>query len=60
MLFRSDNEEQKYWQRVRQSPKRTVREIRSQFRAIDRRLAEVEQFYVSSNPRLSDEIERLR
>ena len=58
-LYR-DNEEQKYWQRVRQSPKRTVREIRSQFRAIDRRLAEVEQFYVSSNPRLSDEIERLR
>lgn len=58
-LYR-DNQEQKYWQGVRQSPKRTVREIRSQFRAIDRRLAEVEAFYVSSNPRLSDEIERLR
>lgn len=58
-LYR-DNQEQQYWQRVRQSPKRTVREIRSQFRTIDRRLAEVEQFYVSSNPRLSDEIERLR
>ncbi len=58
-LYRDDRE-QKYWQGVRQSPKRTVREIRSQFRAIDRRLAEVEQFYVSSNPRLSDEIERLR
>ena len=55
-----DDQEQQYWQRVRQSPKRTVREIRSQFRAIDRRLAEVENFYVSSNPRLSDEIERLR
>lgn len=58
-LYR-DDAEQKYWQGVRQSPKRTVREIRSQFRAIDRRLAEVETFYVSSNPRLSDEIERLR
>lgn len=55
-----DDREQQYWQRVRQSPKRTVREIRSQFRTIDRRLAEVEHFYVSSNPRLSDEIERLR
>lgn len=58
-LYR-DKEEQAYWQRVRQSPKRTAREIRAQFRAIDRRLAEVESYYVSSNPRLSEEIERLR
>lgn len=55
-----DQTEQKYWQRVRQSPKRTAREIRSRFRDVDRRLAEVESFYVSSNPRLSSEIERLR
>ena len=55
-----DNQEQQYWQRVRQSPKRTAREIRSQMRDIDRRLAEVENFYVSSNPRLNAEIERLR
>ena len=55
-----DQEETKYWQRVRQSPKRTAREIRSQFRDIDRRLAEVETYYDSSNPRLSAEIERLR
>ena len=58
-LYR-DNEEQKYWQRVRQSPKRTAREIRAQFRDVDRRLAAVESHYVSSNPRLSAEIERLR
>lgn len=58
-LYR-DEGEQKYWQRVRQSPKRTAREIRAQFRTIDRRLAEVESFYVNSNPRLSDEIEKLR
>ena len=55
-----DRDEQKYWQRVRQSPQRTAREIRSQFRDIDRRLAEVETYYVTSNPRLSAEIERLR
>jgi phage shock protein C len=55
-----DADEQKYWQRVRQSPKRTAREIRSRFRDIDRRLAEVESYYVTSNPRLSAEIERLR
>jgi len=55
-----DQEEQKYWQSVRQSPKRTAREIRSRFRDIDRRLADVETYYVTSNPRLSAEIERLR
>ncbi len=55
-----DREEQKFWQGVRQSPARTAREVRSTFRDIDRRLAEVEQFYVSGNPRLSAEIEKLR
>ncbi|HEX9807548.1 MAG TPA: envelope stress response membrane protein PspC [Alteraurantiacibacter sp.] len=55
-----DAQEQKYWQRVRQSPARTAREIRARFRDVDRRLAEVETYYVTSNPRLSAEIERLR
>ncbi|MFV0645980.1 MAG: envelope stress response membrane protein PspC [Sphingomonadaceae bacterium] len=55
-----DKQETAYWQSVRQSPKRTAREIRSRMRDIDRRLADVEQYYVSSNPRLSAEIERLR
>jgi phage shock protein C len=58
-LYR-DESEQKYWQGVRQSPRRTAREIRSNFRDIDRRLAAVETHYVSSNPRLTAEIERLR
>ncbi|MXP14711.1 envelope stress response membrane protein PspC [Altererythrobacter confluentis] len=55
-----DNDEQKYWQRVRQSPARTAREVRARFRDVDRRLADVETYYVTSNPRLSAEIERLR
>ena len=55
-----DAQEQKYWQRVRQSPQRSAREIRARFRDVDRRLAEVENYYVSSNPRLSAEIDRLR
>ncbi len=58
-LYR-DDAEQKYWQGVRQSPKRTAREIRANFRDIDRRLAAVETHYVSNNPRLTAEIERLR
>lgn len=56
----SDREEQRFWQGVRQSPGRTAREVRAQFRDIDRRLADIESFYVSSNPRLSAEIEKLR
>lgn len=58
-LYR-DESEKKYWQGVRQSPRRTAREIRSAFRDVDRRLAAVEAHYVSSNPRLTAEIERLR
>ncbi|WP_295636365.1 envelope stress response membrane protein PspC [Novosphingobium sp.] len=55
-----NREEQKFWQGVRQSPARTAREVRATFRDIDRRLADVESFYVSNNPRLTAEIERLR
>jgi phage shock protein C len=55
-----DSQEQKFWQRVRQSPARTARDVRASFRDIDRRLADVELYYVTANPRLSDEIERLR
>jgi len=52
--------EQKFWQGVRQSPKRTAREVRARMKDIDRRLADVENFYVSNNSRLTAEIERLR
>jgi phage shock protein C len=53
-------EDTKFWQRVRASPTRTVRDVRSKFRDIDRRLADVETYVTSSNSRLSQEIERLR
>ncbi|MDE2436079.1 MAG: envelope stress response membrane protein PspC [Sphingomonadales bacterium] len=56
----SDQQEQRFWQGVRQSPSRTAKQVRAQMRDIDRRLAEVEAYYVSNNPRLSAEIERLR
>ncbi len=58
-LYR-DESEQKFWQGVRQSPKRTARDVRARFREIDRRLADMEIYYTSKNTRLSDEIERLR
>ena len=53
-------EEAKFWQKVRVSPRQTVREVRSRFRDIDRRLADIETYVTSSNNRLSQEIERLR
>ena len=59
-LYSVDPQEDQYWQRVRQNPKRTAREIRAQMKDVDRRLASVESYYVSSNPRLNSEIERLR
>ena len=59
-LYSADHEEQKFWQGVRQSPARTTRDIRSRFREIDRRLADIETFYVSNNKQLADEIESLR
>lgn len=56
----ADKQEQKFWQGVRQSPSRSAREVRSRLRDIDRRIARVEEHYVSSNRALSDEIESLR
>lgn len=56
----AERDEERFWQGVRQSPGRTAREVRARFRDIDRRLADIEQYYVSSNPRLAAEIERLR
>jgi phage shock protein C len=55
-----ERDEQKYWQRVRQNPARTAREVRARFRDIDRRLADVETHITSQNRRLADEIEALR
>lgn len=56
----ADRDEQRFWQGVRQSPGRTAREVRARFRDIDRRLADIEHYYVSNNPRLAAEIEKLR
>ncbi|RVQ64873.1 envelope stress response membrane protein PspC [Croceicoccus ponticola] len=56
----ADKREEKFWQGVRRSPARSAREVRASFREIDRRLARVEEHYVSSNRSLSAEIENLR
>ena len=53
-------EEEKFWQGVRSNPRRSTAEVRSKFRDIDRRLADIEMFYTSRNTRLADEIDSLR
>ena len=53
-------EREKFWQGVRSNPRRTAGEVRSKFRDLDRRLADMELFYTSSNTRLSEQIEELR
>jgi len=53
-------EQAKFWQSVRASPARTVRDVRSRFRELDRRLADVETYVTSSHGRLAREIEQLR
>jgi len=59
-LYESNPEEKKFWQGVRANPRRTARDVRSRFREIDRRLADVETYVTSSNSRLAREIEQLR
>jgi phage shock protein C len=54
------HDDQKFWQDVRRNPKRTTAEVRSKFRELDRRLADIETHYTSRNTQLADEIERLR
>jgi len=59
-LALEDHEEQRFWQGVRQSPARSARDIRSRFRDIDRRLADIESYVTTENRSLVREIEQLR
>jgi phage shock protein C len=58
-LYQSEDNA-KFWQGVRTNPRRSTAEVRSKFRDIDRRLADIELMYTSRNTRLADEIEQLR
>ena len=58
-FYDADPAETKFWQKVRARPGHSVRDVRSKFRDIDRRLADVETHVTSQNRRLADEIEAL-
>ena len=55
-----DAEDAKFWQGVRTNTSRSTAEVRSKFRDLDRRLADIETLYTSRNSRLADEIDNLR
>lgn len=59
-LTEESPEKAKFWQGVRASPKRTIRDVRSSFRDIDRRLQDIETYVTSSNAQLAREIDQLR
>lgn len=55
-----DPEDRQFWQKTRAAPARSIRDIRSTFRDVDRRLADIERAYTSPQNRLSREIDALR
>jgi len=59
-LDRSDTQDQQFWQGVRASPTKAARDIRSRFKDIDRRLADIESYVTTENRSLAREIEQLR
>ena len=56
----ADTEDRQFCQGVRASPARSARDIRSRFRDLDRRLADIESYVTSENRTLAREIEQLR
>ena len=56
----ADREERQFWQGVRASPTRTAADIRSRFRDVDRRLADIESYVTTENRSLAREIDQLR
>jgi phage shock protein C len=59
-LEEADPEDRQFWQKTRAAPGRSIREVRSSFRDIDRRLRDIELTYTSPNSRLAREIDDLR
>ena len=58
-LEANDREEQQFWQGVRASPARAARDIRSRFKDLDRRLADIESYVTIENRSLAREIDAL-
>ena len=56
-----DNEEdQRFWRGVRANPTKSAKTIHAEFRAIDRRLADIESYVTSENRVLARQIDELK
>ncbi len=55
----SHPDELEFWQKTRAKPSRSIREVRSTFRDVDRRLRDIELQYTSQNSQLAREIDDL-
>ncbi len=56
----TSSEDKQFWQGVRASPARSARDIRSRFKDLDRRLADIESYVTTENRSLAREIDQLR
>jgi phage shock protein C len=59
-LYDDDADTRAFWQKARVAPQRTIRDVNSSFRDVDRRLRDIETYVTSSNRRLASEIDGLR
>lgn len=59
-LYEDDEDTRAFWRQARIAPQRTIRDVRSSFRDIDRRLRDIETHVTSSNSRLAAEIDSLK
>lgn len=59
-FYETSREDDKFWQTVRARPGASVRDVRSKFRDIDRRIADIETHVTSQNSALAREIDALR
>ena len=58
--YSDDPERSKFWSETRVAPHRSIRDVNSRFRDLDRRLRDIEAHAVTSNNRLAAEIDSLR
>jgi phage shock protein C len=59
-LYGETPDEKRFYTKLRVSPQRSIRDTRSMYRDVDRRLQDIEAYVTSSNSRLSSEIDALR
>jgi phage shock protein C len=60
VLYEDSPEEKSFYAKLRVAPQRSIRDTRSMYRDVDRRLQDIEAYVTSSNSRLANEIEQLR